>query len=111
MANNLLPSAVARITEYTVSCLPTSSVNYHSWSVKVAWRDGDRFAVLHAGQCLDRNGKWSYEPTSSERTDEWLEAHQFDVDTALNLAAWAAPLIKVDGKTTVDVLEWEARHP
>ncbi len=40
----------------------------------------------------------------SERDDDWLDAHRFDLDTALMLAKEAAPKVTVNGFTVADAL-------
>lgn len=55
------------------------------------------WAIRRRRLCLDRHGKWSHEPISYERSDEWLDAHRFDLDTALKLAEQAAPKVTVNG--------------
>jgi hypothetical protein len=40
----------------------------------------------------------------SEREDDWLDTHRFDLDTALKLAKEQAPLVTVNGYTVTDAL-------
>ncbi|MGW9375680.1 hypothetical protein ACWGVR_37385, partial [Streptomyces xanthophaeus] len=56
-------------------------------------------------QCLGSDGTWEYEMRPSEREDEWLDAHRFDLDTALKLARDQAPLVTVNGFTVDDALK------
>jgi hypothetical protein len=64
----------------------------------------DRWAVLRNGQCLGSDGVWADELRPSEREDDWLDAHRFDVDTALRLAKEVAPHVTVKGRTAAEVL-------
>lgn len=45
----------------------------------VARPDGpDRYAVRKDGLCLNKRGKWEYEPMPSSRTDAFLKRCRFD---------------------------------
>lgn len=106
----MIPEPTVRPTAYLVSCLPPESLNYKAFSIEVVRRNGDRFAVLHNGRCLDSNGTWGYAPMPP-RTDEWIATHRFDLETALRLAKEQAPLIEVNGYTIADVLAYETATP
>lgn len=98
-----------RITEVTVCALPEDSINHDPWSIQVAWRGGESYAVVNRfRQCLSVDGKWSHEPMPSSRTERWIAAHRFDYQTALRLACEEAPRVVVNGKTAAQVAEWEA---
>ncbi|ONK09484.1 hypothetical protein [Streptomyces sp. MP131-18] len=103
-------SAPARIqpTRYEVNCLPEDDINGHSFALAVEYRGRDRWAVVRHGQCLGADGTWSYESVPSERTDEWLDHHRFDLGTALRLALAAAPSVTVNGWTVADALAMHA---
>lgn len=96
------------VTRYTVSVLPEGSVNRGHYDVTVDWRGPGRWAVCWLGYCLGADGEWDYEPSPSNREDDWLEAHRFDVDTALALAREAAPNVTVNGMTALECVQWEA---
>lgn len=81
-----------------------------SWSVKVVWRGGGRYAVLARGQCLARSGEWEHEHIPSERTEAWLKEHRFALEEALRLAHVAANTMVVSSKTWVQVLAWREEH-
>jgi hypothetical protein len=92
-------------TEYSVSTLPLEHPERHSFEITVAWRNVGRWAVLQRGRkCLGADGEWDWESIPSEREDEWLATHRFDLETALRLAREAAPKVKVNGRTFT---EWE----
>jgi hypothetical protein len=91
--------------EYWVSILPRDDINASTWSCQVAYRGRDRWAVVHYGQCLSRDGKWDYERIPSEREDEWLAEHRFSLDEAIERAKQVAPHLRTNGLTAVDVLE------
>ncbi|WP_181785365.1 hypothetical protein [Streptomyces phytophilus] len=100
-----LPPATAFATHYAVSCLPADHPERDMWGVTVEYRGRGRWAVKKRGHwCLSVDGEWSYESIPSERTDEWLAAHRFDLETALRLAKEQAPLVTVNGFTVSDVL-------
>lgn len=96
-----------RATAYQVSVIPEdlSPMDADTWSVKVEYRGLGKWAVTKMiNKCLDVDGKWDYEPSSSYREDGWLETHRFDLDTALKLASDAAPHVTINGKTALDIL-------
>ena len=90
------------VSRYTVTATAgTDPVNDHLFEITVeqAYQmDGtELWAVRRMGRCLNRRGEWSYEPIPSSRTDRWLRAHRFDLETALRLAEKAAPKVTVNG--------------
>lgn len=101
-----LPEATVRESAYTVSCLPERNINTHLYEVAVLERGGPRgeirWAVCWMGRCLDAQGQWDHEPIPSEREDDWLATHRFDLDTALRLAKEAARHTEVNGITVAD---------
>ncbi|WP_431980041.1 hypothetical protein [Streptomyces qinglanensis] len=105
-----VPDPTVQPTRYVVSCLPGDDTDRHLFSIQVEYRGRDRWAVVRHGQCLTADGFWDWEHVPSERTDEWLAAHRFDVDTALRLAREAAPLITVNGFTVSDALRMHAER-
>jgi hypothetical protein len=97
------------VTKYLVSCLPLDSGNAAIWGVDVEYAGRGRWAVRQRGHsCYDIDGNTSWEPIPSEREDEWLDRHRFDLDTALELARKVAPTIVVNGLTPAQVLERHA---
>lgn len=94
-------------TEYTVSCIPEDNINRPVFEITVAYRGNGRWAVCRLRQCLGSDGQWDYESIPSERTDEWLATHRFDLETALKLAREAAPKIRTNGASVADVLRWK----
>jgi hypothetical protein len=93
-------------TKYTVCALPLDHREAGHFSITVEWRGNDKWAVCRYSECLSVDGEWSYEPSTSGRTDEWIAAHRFDLDTALALADRAAPHITVNGYTVEQVRNW-----
>ena len=98
------PGPRVRATRFEVSLLPEDDINYPFYAVAVEDRGAGRWAVVRHRQCLGVDGEWSWESIPSEREDEWLAAHRFDLDTALRLAREAAPGVTVNGITAVEVL-------
>jgi len=103
------PEPTVRATGYEVSLLPEGDINRLSYTISVEYRGGDRWAVVRHRQCMNAAGEWSWESVPSEREDEWLAEHRFDLDTALRLAKKAAPHVVVNGHTAVDV--YRRTHP
>lgn len=62
-------------------------------------RGNGQWAVTRPRRCLGVDGEWDWEPIPSEREDDWLAAHRFDLATALALAKQAAPTVAVNGIT------------
>lgn len=96
-----LPVPIVRPTEYTVSLLPEGDVNAHPYAITVQYWGGGRWAVVHLGSCLGRDGTWDYGVKEYDRGDDWLNAHRFERETALQLAREAAPKVTVNGITAL----------
>lgn len=105
------PAVRGRLTEVTFCALPEDNINHGSYSVTVTWRGGEQYAVKRHSQCLGADGTWDYEPSSSDRTDEWIAEHRFDYDTACRLAAEACQHITVNNLTVADALAHAAQNP
>ncbi|GHD70389.1 hypothetical protein GCM10010317_077620 [Streptomyces mirabilis] len=99
-----MPTPYVRPTRYIVNLLPDTAAEAHVFEITVEWRGADRWAVLRNGWCLDSNGKWDYEMRTSEREDDWISWHRFDLDTAIRLAKEVAPGVTVNGRTAADAL-------
>lgn len=107
-----VPEPTACVTRYDVSCLPAGHSSYHHLLVWVEWRGRDWWAVVRPGtptECLDGRGERDFEMRPSERTDEWLADHRFDLETALRLAKDVAPKLTVNGLTAEDLLARAAK--
>ncbi|MEU6057959.1 hypothetical protein [Streptomyces sp. NPDC047097] len=102
MTTQQQPEPIVQATRYEVSILPAGDINYSVFVLAVEWRGGDRWAVVRHRECLAADGNWSWESLPSEREDEWLAKHRFDLDTALALAREHAPRIWVNGHTALD---------
>lgn len=92
------------ITEYTICALPEGNINYSHYAITVSHRGDGRWAVLSGGFCLGTDGEWDYEPSPSNREDDWLATHRFDEQTALRLAEEQAPLMTCNGITVQEAL-------
>lgn len=99
-----IPEPIARVTEYTVSCLPQDHPGHNHFSLTVAERGPGSWAVLRYGFCYDTTGNREYESTSTDRTDEFLARFRFPLDDALALAKRIAPTLNVNGYTVADFL-------
>lgn len=102
-----IPEPEVRVTRYEVSSYPPDDINSHCFTLAVEYRGEGKWAVLNGRQALDASGDMDWEPIPSERDDEWLAAHRFDLDTALAIAKKAAPKMTVNGITVTEAL---ARH-
>ena len=101
---------VVRVSRYTVSCLEDER-DRGSWDLSVEERGEGRWAVLHLSYCLGADGRFVYEPSPSNRTDEFLASHRFGLDEALALAKRAAPDVVVNGMRPADVIAFRKAHP
>lgn len=99
-----VPEPAVRTTAYAVSCVPEDNINAWHFTVKVEYRGRGLWAVTDGIGCFNIDGDRSYESTTSERRDEWLAEHRFELDTALALAKRVAPLLRVNGYSVADVL-------
>lgn len=97
-------SATVRPSQFEVSVLPEDDINYPHYVVTVEARGAGRWAVVRHRQCLGADGEWSWESIPSEREDDWLATHRFDLETAQRLAIEAAPSVYVNGRTAAQVL-------
>lgn len=98
------PEPITKPTAYSVNCLPEDHIDSHVFEITVEYRSRNRWAVKRHSQVLGADGQWDYEMRPSEREDDWLDNHRFDLDTALKLAKEQAPLITVNGFTVADAL-------
>lgn len=106
-----VPAAQSMPVKYLVSCLPEDHDERGLFTLQVEYRGRDLWAVTNgSGSCLSRQGTWDFEHIPSERTDEWLASHRFDLDTALRLAREAAPLVTVNGFTVSDAIAMDAER-
>ncbi|MFE7233961.1 hypothetical protein ACFVAF_25490 [Streptomyces sp. NPDC057596] len=103
------PEPTVQATSYEVSLLPEGDVNRLVFTLKVEYRGDGRWAVVRHRQCVNAAGEWSWESVPSEREDEWLAAHRFDLETALKLAKEHAPKVMVNGMTALSV--YRRTHP
>ena len=99
-----IPEPTVRTTRYEVSCLPPDDVNAFHFTARVEYRGKDMWAVTNGWGCLGTDGEFDYEPSPSNREDDWLATHRFDLDTALRLAKEVAPKMTVNGYTLADIL-------
>ncbi|MEV6547942.1 hypothetical protein AB0M57_04440 [Streptomyces sp. NPDC051597] len=97
------PEVLVTVTRYEVSLLPEGHRARCHFTITVEHRGGASWAVLDGPFCLGLDGDWEYEPLPSNRTDEWISTHRFDLKTALELAKQAAPRVTVNGCTAAEV--------
>ncbi|MEV5451646.1 hypothetical protein [Streptomyces sp. NPDC052535] len=99
------PQPTVTAVEYTINCLPDDDLDSHLFEVRVQYRGAGRYAVIRGGDmCLGADGTWDHGAKEYDRGDDWLNAHRFDLDTALSLAKEQAPLVTVNGHTVTDAL-------
>jgi len=81
------PVPTVRPTRYEVSVLSEDDVNHRLYAITVEDRGAGRWAICWMGDCLSPDGTWSREPRPSDRDDDWLDAHRFDLSAALRALA------------------------
>ncbi|MFD9249600.1 hypothetical protein [Streptomyces bottropensis] len=94
-------SAYARPTRYTVNLVPEHADPGDIYAITVDYRGDQRWAVLRHSLCLSTDGRWDRERNTSEREEEWLDTHRFDLQTALRLAEEQA--------TDIAPVKWRGR--
>jgi hypothetical protein len=98
-------------TEYTYAALPEGHRSRRYFTVHVRYRGAGTWAVmLGERECLGADGRWDYEPSPSNREDDWLATHRFDLATAQRLAREVAPKLSVNGWTLDRVLAHDAKE-
>jgi hypothetical protein len=96
-------------TTLTVNAVPADVPQAYLWELTVEKRGPDSWAVCRMRECLGSDGEWWYESIPSERSDEWLKTHRFDLSTAVRLARLEAPKVTVNGLSVAAVLERHKR--
>lgn len=92
-----------RSTEFTVNALAEDDINAPAYEIRVQHQGAGRYAVIrHGDECLGEDGTWDIGVKPYGRDDNWLDAHRFDLHTALRLAERQAPLVTVNGYTIED---------
>lgn len=98
-----------RAVEYAVNCLPEDDINANGFEIRVQYRGAGRYAVIRHGEmCLGADGTWDFGVKEYDRGEDWLNAHRFDLDTALRMAREHAPHVTVNGHTVADALRLAA---
>lgn len=106
-----VPEANVRAVEYTVNCVPDNDLDGHLFEIRVQYRGAGRYAVIrHGDMCLGADGTWDHGVKEYDRGDDWLNAHRFDLDTALRLAKEQAPLATVNGHTVTDAIAMQQKR-
>ena len=104
-----------RPTQYVVSVFPdwlredrAAASDASAWDVRIEERSAGKWAVVRGSCCLGADGEWVFEPSPSNREDEWLATHRFDIKEATRLAVEAAPHVIVNGLTATQVRDRHA---
>ncbi|MFD8845460.1 hypothetical protein [Streptomyces pseudogriseolus] len=106
-----VPEPTIHPVEYVVSCLQSNNINFDLYAIRVQYRGDGRYAVIGLGDmCLGVDGTWDHGVKEYDRGDDWLDAHRFDLETALRLAKEQAPLVTVNGRTVSDALGLTGRR-
>jgi hypothetical protein len=100
------------IAAYSVNAVPPgiAPMDRQSWEIRVELRGEDRWAVVHHKCCLNRDGEWEWEPSPSNRDDDFLDRCRFGREDALARAVRAAPRILVNGRDAAGLTAWWAEQ-
>lgn len=75
-------------------------------TVTVEYRGRGLWAICWSGRgCWGTDGEWDYERSPSNREDDWLETHRFELDFALSKARELAKTLRVMKWTVQDILD------
>jgi len=103
-------------TEYALNAVgreAAEDLDGSSWTVTVAWRGGDRWAVLRGPFSLtSQHGvrEWGVEPHPSSRDDTYLARARYSLSEALQLAREEAPRVTINGYTVEDARRMAAHR-
>jgi hypothetical protein len=104
------PAVHMQATRYEVCALPP---NYKAWRhfvIDVEYRGDGKWAVIRNGMALDKDGHREFEPSTSNRDDEFLARYRHTFDEAMRIARTEAPKTSVNRFTVDDALangpEW-----
>lgn len=91
---------------FTPAGTDRSDMATRHFRVKVEWRGGGRWVVVHS-LCLWNGDDWEYEPTNSSQDDAFRSRTGFTRDEACTLAQQLADTVELDGCTWVN---WKVRR-
>lgn len=99
------PAVQEMVTEYAYTALPEGHDDSPHFTVYVRYRGAGRWAVMRYDRdALGVDGEFNWEPSPSNREDDWLDTHRFDLETAQRMAREVAPKMRVNGWTVDRVL-------
>lgn len=96
------PTIRETITRYELTMMPEGDINECAWYIAVELRDVGRYAVVRGRLCLTPGVGWHVE--SRDPDSDCLRCHRYGLDEALALAREHLPLLRINGKTSTDVL-------
>lgn len=65
---------------------PVKYVLNEEFGIYVDYRGPDSWAVSYGGMCMDFEGNWDYEPSPSNRYEEWISTRRFRTPEAAEAA-------------------------
>src|SRR5690349_5497152 len=87
--NRRQPMAEHKVSEYRVYPTGYDEATFsdkYTWTITVAERDTGRWAVKGMFGVLNTDGEWEYEPSPSNREDDFLKRCRFTEEEALRRA-------------------------
>jgi len=97
-------SAHVQATRYEVCALPPHYKAWRLFTLAVEYRGEGLWAVLYQGRCIDADGNNEWEPSTSNRSDDFLARFRLPLDQALAIASKFAPTVETNGITVADAL-------
>lgn len=96
------PEIRETVTRYELTMMPEGDPNECAWYIAVELRDAGRYAVVRGRLCLTPGVGWHVE--SRDPDGDCIRDHRYDVGKALALAREHLPFLRINGKTSADVL-------
>ena len=94
---------VSAYTVYPTGYDDATFADKYLWTITVEATGNGLWAVRKRGiQCLNREDDWQYEPTPSNRDDEFLEQCRFTEEDALRRAEAVVDRIRINGSTIAE---------
>ncbi len=99
-------------TEFTVSVLPDGHVDQPTFAVTVNYTGRGLWAIRNLSRCWNGDERdWVWEPSPSNRDDDFFAACRFTRDDALRIADEIAHAVRWNGVTAGEIASRPAASP
>lgn len=100
----LAMTVTTTVVAYKVTTLPEDDPEVHHWTINVQRRQRRQWCIQHGGRYWNFvSGRWEYRSAAEDRY------RYTDLDTALAKAQELAPLVRTNGFTAAEMLDWRER--